>query len=310
MQRSEVPELESPPARAQRRPPRARGARAAFPPSVQPARRANKEQRTKDRAASARPPAHAAPARGGGGEGGGAAGRRAPVLAREALCRIPALAREVTEYLEDAGSVSIGELATKHSFPVAFVEKMVTTRLASGKLQASRRRDKLYSKQFASDIERRILGALTAITRPTPLQSLVQRFDFLERSVVVDAAKKLCTSGRVRGTVSDDEFFPEIFGRIQRDACLGFFQSNGWMPKARALQLEVTRLAPLLAEKLGSDAVLDLPSCVIPTSAFEIMRPHVEEVVTAAAGATSSSSPRPPSIDARARIKLESSYLN
>ena len=193
------------------------------------------------------------------------------------------LAREVSEYLEDAGSVSIGELATKQGFPVAFVEKMVNSRLASGTLQALRRHDKLYSEQFASDIERRILGALTAITRPTPLQSLVQRFDFLERSVVVDTAKKLCASGRVRGTVAGNDFLPDIFTRIQREACLGFFQSNGWMPKSRALQLKVTRLAPLLAETLGKEAVLDLPSCVIPTEAFERMQSYIEEVVTPSA---------------------------
>ena len=213
------------------------------------------------------------------------------------------MACEVTEYLEDAGSVSIGELATNHGFPVDFVQKMVETRLASGKLQASYRRGKLYSEEFAHRLERRILGALTAVTCPTSLHSLAQRLDLLDRSVVVDTAKKLCQSGRIRGTVSDDEFFPEIFCRIQRETCFEFFHSNGWMPKSRALQLKVSRLAPLLAEKLGADAVLDLPSCVVPTSLFEVLQSLIEEVILSGtmaagtagkAGASSNNGPSEP----------------
>ena len=44
------------------------------------------------------------------------------------------LAMEINEYLEEVGSISVGELATKHGFAVDFVQHLLKTRLESKKL--------------------------------------------------------------------------------------------------------------------------------------------------------------------------------
>ena len=124
------------------------------------------------------------------------------------------LALEINEYLEDAGSISIGELATKHGFAVKFVQHLLTSRLKSGCLTGTLRRDKLYSEEFRARLKKRLVGALSAATRPTPLQSLLQRFDLLEISVVVDMAKRLCAEERVDGQVVDGDYVPNIFKTI------------------------------------------------------------------------------------------------
>ena len=188
------------------------------------------------------------------------------------------LAMEINEYLEEVGSISVGELATKHGFAVDFVQHLLKTRLESKKLIGTLRRDKLYSEEFRKRLEKRLIGALSGSTRPTSLQSLLQRFDFLDRSVVVETAKRLCSNGSIDGTiVSDEEYIPTIYKTIQINQCNAFFDSNGWMSKSRALKWKVTNLYEMLTTKWSN--CIELSTCVIQYEKMEILIGNIDEMV-------------------------------
>ena len=187
------------------------------------------------------------------------------------------LALEINEYMEDAGSVSVGELATKYGLAVDFVQHLLTTRLASGRLTGTLRRNTLYSESFRARLEKRLVGALSAITRPTSLQSLVQRFEFLERSVVKDTATRLCTTHQLNGQVIDGDYVPDVFQKIQRNQCYDFFDSNGFMSKKRALTWKVTNLHQLLRVRWSS--CLELSTCVVRENVKDILTSQIDDVV-------------------------------
>lgn len=94
-----------------------------------------------------------------------------------------ALAQEVDVKLQEAGLITIAELTKLYDLPAEFIENLIVERLGSiikGKQDLNDPRI-IVTNDYLDRYQAKITGVLSAITKPTPLSSIINRNKFPEK---------------------------------------------------------------------------------------------------------------------------------
>ena len=193
---------------------------------------------------------------------------------------VESLINEISEMLlEGEGHITVGELATQYGLTVKFMKQSLQNALgkSSNNLGIHLKQDALYTDGFVRRHDLRVRGALNAVTRPTTVQKLVQLHKFVDATMVKDMVKKLIGAKALHGTLKNNNYTPDSFGRMQRESCETFFAANGYLPKDRAKQVKIMDAATFLRAQHPN--VVNLDSIVLGDSILDRLEAVVAEVV-------------------------------
>ncbi|TYZ66835.1 hypothetical protein PybrP1_005175 [[Pythium] brassicae (nom. inval.)] len=172
---------------------------------------------------------------------------------------LDAIMEDTNTLLQETGTTTIGELAQQYGFAVDYMKDVVLARLGSI-LRAQERHNVLYTHSFVASQKAQIRGVFCAATRPTFVPDVVRAHRFEER-VVDECLLELLQRRVLMGTLRGREYVPYVFVEAQRESMYSFFQQNGFLDHARALQLQVARPYDFLKRRFP-DAV-PLERCVV-----------------------------------------------
>eukprot|EP00747_Dinoflagellata_sp_TGD_P182633 gnl/TRDRNA2_/TRDRNA2_36968_c0_seq1.p1 gnl/TRDRNA2_/TRDRNA2_36968_c0~~gnl/TRDRNA2_/TRDRNA2_36968_c0_seq1.p1 ORF type:complete len:740 (-),score=223.04 gnl/TRDRNA2_/TRDRNA2_36968_c0_seq1:22-2241(-) len=148
---------------------------------------------------------------------------------------VQGVAQEMSEILEQSGSLALSELAGRYNLPAEFIRTTVFGKLGSNHTV---KQNMIYTSAYASRMESRARGALRGCTVPVTLAQLAANHK-LDTDVLATAAQKMLKDGRVVGKMQGSTFTPKVYSASQGNKVEEFFSANQYIPLQVAKDSEV-----------------------------------------------------------------------
>ncbi|XP_056422121.1 E3 UFM1-protein ligase 1 [Hyla sarda] len=196
------------------------------------------------------------------------------------------IAEEVNDKLQEAGQVTISELCKTYDLPGDFLTESLALRLGSiiqGKIDENNK-GVIYTEAFVGRHRARIRGLFTAITRPTPVISLISQYGFPEH-LLYSLLEELVNCGRLKGTVVGGRqdkavFIPDIYARTQSNWIDAFFTQNGYLEYDSLSRLGIPDPVGYIRKRYKSASLIYLKSVCVGQSIVDQVEASVEEAIS------------------------------
>ncbi|XP_076021907.1 E3 UFM1-protein ligase 1 [Genypterus blacodes] len=198
------------------------------------------------------------------------------------------LAEEVNDKLQEAGLISIAELCKSYDLPGDFLTEELSKRL--GKLIQGEmdqyNRGVIFTPAFVARHQARIRGLFSAVTRPTPVSSMIGAFGFQEH-LLYSVLEELVISGRLKGSVVGGRqdkavYIPDIYARTQNSWVDSFLQQNGYLEFDALVRLGIPDPTSYIRKRFRSSKLLFLRAACVGQGLVDQVEASVEEAVSSA----------------------------
>lgn len=195
------------------------------------------------------------------------------------------LAEEVNDKLQEAGLISIAELCKNYDLPGDFLSEELSKRL--GKLIQGEmdqyNRGVIFTPTFVARHKARIRGLFSAITRPTPVSSMIGAFGFQEH-LLYSVLEELVNTGRLKGSVVGGRqdkavYIPDIYAKTQNAWVDSFLQQNGYLEFDALLRLGIPDPSSYIKKRFKSNKLLFLRAACVGQVLVDQVEASVEEAV-------------------------------
>ncbi|KAM3602417.1 uncharacterized protein V6R79_003640 [Siganus canaliculatus] len=195
------------------------------------------------------------------------------------------LAEEVNDKLQEAGLISIAELCKNYDLPGDFLSEELSKRL--GKLiQGEMDQDNrgiIFTPAFVARHKARIRGLFSAITRPTPVSSMIGAFGFQE-NLLYSVLEELVDTGRLKGSVVGGRqdkavYIPDIYAKTQNSWVDSFLQQNGYLEFDALIRLGIPEPSSYIKKRFKSNKLLFLRAACVGQVLVDQVEASVEEAV-------------------------------
>ncbi|XP_041660580.1 E3 UFM1-protein ligase 1 [Cheilinus undulatus] len=196
------------------------------------------------------------------------------------------LAEEVNDKLQEAGLISIAELCKSCDLPGDFLSEELSKRL--GKLIQGEmdqyNRGVIFTPAFVARHKARIQGLFSAITRPTPISSMIGAFGFQEH-LLYSVLEELLNSGRLKGNVVGGRqdkavYIPDIYAKTQNTWVDSFLQQNGYLEFDALVRLGIPDPPSYIKKRFKSNKLLFLRAACVGQALVDQVEASVEEAVS------------------------------
>ncbi|KAM3861607.1 E3 UFM1-protein ligase 1 [Diretmus argenteus] len=198
------------------------------------------------------------------------------------------LAEEVNDKLQEAGLISIPELCKNYDLPGDFLTEELSKRL--GKLiqgdMDQYNRGVIFTPAFVARHKARIRGLFSAITRPTPVSSMIGAFGFQEH-LLYSVLEEFVNTGRLKGTVVGGRqdkavYIPDIYSKTQNAWVDSFLQQNGYLEFDSLARLGIPEPMSYIKIRFKSSKLLFLRAACVGQGLVDQVEASVEEAVNSA----------------------------
>uniref|UniRef100_A0A3Q2NZN6 E3 UFM1-protein ligase 1 n=1 Tax=Fundulus heteroclitus TaxID=8078 RepID=A0A3Q2NZN6_FUNHE len=198
------------------------------------------------------------------------------------------LAEEVNDKLQEAGLISIAELCKSYDLPGDFLTEELLKRL--GKLIQGEmdqyNRGVIFTRAFVARHKARIRGLFSAITRPTPVSSMIAAFGFQEH-LLYSVLEEMVNGGRLKGSVVGGRqdkavYIPDIYSKTQNAWVDSFLQQNGYLEFDALLRLGIPDPPSYAKKRFKSSKLLFLRAACVGQALVDQVEASVEEAVNSA----------------------------
>ncbi|XP_041832091.1 E3 UFM1-protein ligase 1-like [Melanotaenia boesemani] len=198
------------------------------------------------------------------------------------------LAEEVNDKLQEAGLISIAELCKSYDLPGDFLTVELSRRL--GKLIQGEmdqyNRGVIFTPAFVSRHKARIRGLFSAVTRPTPVSSMMGKFAFQEH-LLYSVLEELVNTGRLKGSVVGGRqdkavYIPDIYAKTQNAWVDAFLQQNGYLEFDALVRLGIPDPSSYIKKRFKSNKLLFLRGACVGQTLVDQVEATVEEAVNSA----------------------------
>ncbi|XP_034383789.1 E3 UFM1-protein ligase 1 [Cyclopterus lumpus] len=198
------------------------------------------------------------------------------------------LAEDVNDKLQEAGLISIAELCKTYDLPGDFLSEELSKRL--GKLIQGEmdqyNRGVIFTPAFVARHKARIRGLFSAITRPTPVSSMIGAFGFQEH-LLYSVLEELVNTGRLRGSVVGGRqdkavYIPDIYAKTQNAWVDSFLQQNGYLEFDALVRLGIPDPTSYIRKRFKSNKLLFLRAACVGQALVDQVEASVEEAVSSA----------------------------
>ncbi|XP_072218891.1 E3 UFM1-protein ligase 1 [Leuresthes tenuis] len=198
------------------------------------------------------------------------------------------LAEEVNDKLQEAGLISIAELCKSYDLPGDFLTEELSKRLEKliqGQMDQYNR-GIIFTSAFVARHKARIRGLFSAITRPTPVSSMIGTFGFQEH-LLYSVLEELVNTGRLKGSVVGGRqdkavYIPDIYAKTQNAWVDSFLQQNGYLEFDALVRLGIPDPSSYIKKRFKSNKLLFLRAACVGQALVDQVEASVEEAVNSA----------------------------
>ncbi|XP_036622407.1 E3 UFM1-protein ligase 1 isoform X2 [Trichosurus vulpecula] len=196
------------------------------------------------------------------------------------------LAEEVNDKLQETGQVPISELCKTYDLPGNFLTQALSQRLGkiiNGQIDLDNR-GVIFTEAFVARHKARIRGLFSAITRPTPVISLISRYGFQEQ-LLYSVLEELVNGGRLKGAIVGGRqdkavFVPDIYSRTQSNWVDSFFRQNGYLEFDALSRLGIPDASSYVKKRYKTAQLLFLKAACVGQVIVDQIEASVEEAIS------------------------------
>ncbi|XP_078504358.1 E3 UFM1-protein ligase 1 [Lissotriton helveticus] len=196
------------------------------------------------------------------------------------------IAEEVNDKLQETGQVTISELCKVYDLPGDFLTEVLSLRLGRiihGQIDQNNR-GVIFTEAFVARHRARIRGLFSAITRPTPVITLISQYGFQEH-LLYSVLGELVNSGRLKGAVVGGRqdkavFVPDIYSRTQSSWVDAFFRQNGYLEFDAVTRLGIPNAVNYIRKRYKSAQLLFLKAACVGREIVDQVEASVEEAIS------------------------------
>ncbi|KYM99511.1 PREDICTED: E3 UFM1-protein ligase 1 homolog [Cyphomyrmex costatus] len=195
------------------------------------------------------------------------------------------IAEEINDKLVQYGCINVAELTLTYNLPSDFLQSVIEKEL--GKIihatQDSQDRKIFYTESFIARNKAKIKGALSAITKPTPLSAILGQCGVLERiffSILDSLQEVKQVPGIVTGKQSGNSIYiPTIYSKSQNEWVENFYKQNGYLEYDALTRLGISDPSGFIKRHFPNENMVFLKSVAVGTVITDQVDANIEEVV-------------------------------
>ncbi|XP_078068771.1 E3 UFM1-protein ligase 1 [Mustelus asterias] len=195
------------------------------------------------------------------------------------------MAEEVNDRLQEAGQVTLAELCKLYDLPADFLTEVLSQRLGriiNGQMDAYDR-GVIFTDAFVAQHKARVRGLFSAVTRPTPLSSLITQYKFQEH-LLYSFLEEFITSGRLNGAVIGGRqdkavYIPDIYSRTQNNWVDSFLKQNGYLEFDTLCRLGIPDPVNYIKKRYKSAPMITLKAVCVGRTIVDQVEASVEEAI-------------------------------
>ncbi|KAL7889130.1 hypothetical protein AOLI_G00041040 [Acnodon oligacanthus] len=196
------------------------------------------------------------------------------------------LAEEVNDKLQEVGQINVAELCKTYDLPGDFLTEELCGRVGrviDGQVDEFKR-GVIFTQAFISRHTARIRGLFSALTRPTPLSTLISLYGFQE-NLLYSVLEELVNTGRLKGAVVGGRqdkavYVPEIYSKTQNAWIDSFLKQNGYLEFEALSRLGIPDPVSYIKRRFKSSKLLFLKAACVGPEIIAQLEASVEEAVS------------------------------
>lgn len=200
---------------------------------------------------------------------------------------IDSICEEINEALQLHGTVSINQLTKDYDLPSEFLQEEIFRRLGSI-IEGFRDENDpktILTPSFVVRNKAKIRGALSAITVPTSVATIVNRFKISEK-LFFTLAEELIRTKRLAGSLSGGKkatkatYVPHVYSNAQTKWIDDFMAQNGYLDYDAVARLGISEPQAFIKRRFGEDKLHFLSTCCVGPQVFGAVESSVEEALS------------------------------
>ncbi|XP_055492352.1 E3 UFM1-protein ligase 1 [Leucoraja erinacea] len=195
------------------------------------------------------------------------------------------MAEEVNDRLQEAGHVTIAELCKLYDLPCDFLTEELSRRIGriiNGQMDTYDR-GVIFTEAFVAQHKARIRGLFSAVTRPTPVSSLISQYKFQEH-LLYSFLEEFITNGRLNGAVIGGRqdkavYVPDIYSRTQNNWVDSFYKQNSYLEFDTLSRLGIPDPINYIKKRYKSASMTTLKAVCVGHTIVDQVEASVEEAI-------------------------------
>ncbi|XP_011644685.1 E3 UFM1-protein ligase 1 homolog [Pogonomyrmex barbatus] len=195
------------------------------------------------------------------------------------------IAEEINDNLVQHGCINVAELTLTYNLPADFLQSVVEKEL--GKIihatQDSQDPKVFYTESFIARNKAKIKGALSAVTKPTPLSAILGQCGVPER-IFFSILDSLQEVKQVPGVITGKQggnsiYIPTIYSKSQNEWVENFYKQNGYLEYDGLTRLGISDPSGFIKRHFPNENMVFLKSVAVGTVITDQVDANIEEVV-------------------------------
>ncbi|XP_053998251.1 E3 UFM1-protein ligase 1 homolog [Hylaeus anthracinus] len=195
------------------------------------------------------------------------------------------IAEEINDKLMQHGSINVTELTIHYNLPADFLQSLIEKELGktiSGKQDVQDSRV-FYTESFIAKNKTKIRGALSAITKPTPISVVLEQCGISDR-LFFSILDSLQGMKQIPGIVAGKQgtyslYIPTIYSKSQNEWVDNFYKQNGYLEYDALTRLGISDPPNFVKRHFPNEDIIFLDSVAVGTIISEQVDANIEEAI-------------------------------
>ncbi|KAJ8682576.1 hypothetical protein QAD02_018368 [Eretmocerus hayati] len=197
---------------------------------------------------------------------------------------ISRVAEEINDKLGQNGFISIADLTLHYDLPAEFLQSLIEKELGKTIIGKQDTQDPriFYNQGYISRNEAKIRGALSAITKPTPISAILGQCSVPERiffAILENLQGKQQVPGIVTGKQSINNIYvPTIYSKSQSDWVDNFYKQNGYLEYDALTRLGISDPKNFIKRHFPNESLMNLETVAVGSALIDQVDANIDEV--------------------------------
>ncbi|XP_015597629.1 E3 UFM1-protein ligase 1 homolog [Cephus cinctus] len=195
------------------------------------------------------------------------------------------IAGEINDKLNQLGYVNISELTLQYDLPADFLQSTIEKELGKTVFGRQDMQDPriFYTEGYVARNKAKVRGALSAITKPTPLSAILGQCAVPER-IFFSILDYLQEVKQIPGVVTGKQggngiYVPSIYSKSQNEWVDNFYKQNGYLEYDALSRLGISDPQSFVKRHFVNESLILLDSVAVGATVIDQVEANVEEAV-------------------------------
>lgn len=196
------------------------------------------------------------------------------------------IAGEINDKLNQQGHINVSDLTLRYDLPAEFIQSLLERELGKTVLgkQDSQDLKVFYTEGYVARNRAKVRGALSAITKPTPLSAILGQCAVPERiffSILESLQEMMQVPGVVTGKQGGNSIYvPSIYSKTQSEWVDNFYKQNGYLEYDALTRLGISDPRNFVKRHFPNENLTLLDTVAVGSTILDQVDANIDETLS------------------------------